>query len=428
MPEIVILGAGIAGISAAYHAETLFGKKTVVYEASGRAGGLIDHFVVDGFRFDNAIHLSFAKDPYVRSIFDRTPYIVHTPKPYNYENGLWLKHPVQNNLYPLNPNDKVEAIQSFLNRPRFEDVTRYDQWLLTQFGEYIAERYPIRYTKKYWTVDAERLSTDWIGNRLYQPGLEEILFGAFSEDTPVTYYAQEMRYPERGGYRSFVEPMLERSDIRTGKRAVRIHPVHRYVEFESGEQTHYDELISTIPLPALIPMIQDAPRDIIELASTLWATSVALVSVGFHKPKVLDHLWFYIYDEPILASRVYSPSLKSPDNAPAGCSSLQFEYYFSRYKPLPMSGDLLVEHTIDSLEKMRLAARDEIVTSDFRVLPYGNVVFDHGMTERRNRITEYLRGIGITPAGRFGEWDYFWSDQSLLSGRKAVESLMEKQK
>ena len=63
MAELMILGGGVAGISAAYHAQQL-GKKAVIYEARPRWGGLADNFSIDGFRFDHAVHFAFTDDPY----------------------------------------------------------------------------------------------------------------------------------------------------------------------------------------------------------------------------------------------------------------------------------------------------------------------------------------------------------------------------
>jgi protoporphyrinogen oxidase len=54
-------------------------------------------------------------------------------------------------------------------------------------------------------------------------------------------------------------------------------------------------------------------------------------------------------------------------------------------------------------------------------LPYGNVVFDLGMEARRDRVRAWLESQGIQVAGRFGEWDYLWSNQSLMSGLRAAE-------
>lgn len=419
MAEVLVIGAGVAGLSAAVHARRA-GLEPVVFEAKEHWGGLLGHFHLDGFRFDKAVHFAFSNNDHYRAVLELTDYITHRPEPYNHEQGRWLKHPVQNNLYPLPAEEKVKAIKSFLDRPERGENSHYGQWLVEQFGRVIAERYPGRYTRKYWTVSAEQLSTDWIGNRLYRPSLEEVLFGAMTDETPLTYYLPEMLYPRRGGYSAFLEPLLEGLDIRTGQEVVYINPLKKYVECHDGSREYYRHLVSSMPLPELVKMIEGVPGALVKAAETLWATSIALVSLGFNTPEVAgEHLWFYIYDEDILPARAHAPYRKSPANVPDGCSSLQFETYYSRHKPLPCSGDDLIEHVIESAEKMQLASRQDLVVSDFRTLPYGNVVYDRGMVERRDYVLDYVQGLGILPVGRFGEWGYLWADQSYLSGKKA---------
>ncbi len=421
MAEILVLGAGPAGISAAYHAGKA-GKETVLLEARERYGGLCDHFHKGGFRFDHAVHFAFSKNEAYSALLEKTDLITHRPEPYNYEQGRWLKHPVQNNLYPLPAEEKVEAIKSFIERPAREEGSDYRSWLYEQFGQVIADRYPARYTLKYWTVPPENLSTDWIGNRLYRPALEEVLFGALTGDTPLTYYLPELYYPRRGGFRAIFEPLVEDLDLRTGKEVVRIDTQRQVVECRDGSKEHYEHLVSSLPLPEIAKMIDNAPAPVLEAAGGLWATAIALVSIGLKVPQAGDHLWFYIYDQEILPARGHAPYRKSPDNVPEGCSSLQFETYFSRHKPLPMAEETLLEHVMRAAEKMGLFKTSDLAVIDCRILPYANVVFEKGMQAKRRIVLEFLKEKGILSVGRFGEWDYLWTDQCYLSGKK-VENL-----
>jgi protoporphyrinogen oxidase len=420
--EMVILGAGIAGISAAYHANQI-GINSVAYEATERAGGLLDNFTVDGFRFDNAVHLSFATEPEVRAIFDRTPYKVHLPESWCWDNSVWLKHPVQNNMFPLSVHERIELVKGLIERPNI-DVQNYYDWLIYQYGEPIAKRWAIPYTLKYWTLPADKLGTDWIGSRVRRADVSEILHGAFTSDTLNHYYAKEMRYPKHGGYRAFIEPMIAKVDIKYNHRASYISLRNKIVRFENGEKVNFDKLINTLPLPFLITLIEDVPNEIREIASTLFATSIDLISVGFRKPKVQPHLWFYIYDEDIVAARAYSPSIKSPDNVPPGCSSLQFEIYSSPHKPQVMSPEELKVNILSGLKKLKIIEHEhEVIFMHHKRLPYGNVVFDLGMEQRRDHVLNWLNGEGIISAGRFGEWAYHWSNQSLMSGMRAAQQL-----
>ena len=418
--DTVILGAGVAGLGAAMRAREI-GRTAVIFEARHAAGGLLDNFSIDGFRFDHAVHLSFANEEKVRQIFDQVPYYTHPAESFCFDQDRWLKHPIQNNLEPLSAEDKVALIKSFLSRPETLDGNDYESWLRHQYGDGIAQRYPIRYTAKYWATPAKNLSTSWIGNRMRRAELDEILFGAFSSETPNTYYTKEMRYPKTGGYKAFIQPLIDAADIRLEHKVSGIDTIQKIVTFENGAQVAYQNLVSTLPLPVMTKLIDVVPQGVQEAAAALKATSIDLISVAFNKPLVRD-LWFYIYDEDIFASRAYSPSVKSPENAPAGCSSLQFEIY-SRGEQSRFDPEALKKNTLDALKKMKIADEGDIVFMNHRFLQFGNVIFDQGMEQNRKNVLDWLEKSGIISCGRFGEWDYLWSNQSMLSGYNAVNSL-----
>jgi protoporphyrinogen oxidase len=420
--QAIVLGAGISGISAAYHLQKL-GGQAVVYEAASRPGGLLDHFTIDGFRFDNAIHLSFATEPEVREVFDRTAYFAHPATSWCWDDDIWLKHPVQNNMAALDAQKKVELIAGLVERPDIK-VRHYKDWLLYQYGEPIANRWQLPYTEKYWTVGAEELGLKWIGNRVRRADIREVLHGAFTTETPSYYYAAEMRYPKQGGYRSFIEPMLAEVDVRCGFEVKGVRVADRRVYFANGETASWESLISTMPLPRLIELMDDVPEPVRVAAASLFATSLDLISVGFRRADIQPHLWFYIYDKDILAARAYSPSIKSPDNVPTGCSSLQFEIYSSPRKPQTATPEQMKENTKAALKTMGvLQDEEDIVFMHHKRLPWGNVVFDLGMEERRAIVTDWVEQTGIVLAGRFGQWEYQWSNQAFMSGMGAAQRI-----
>ena len=421
MTDLLILGGGIAGLSAAWTAREL-GLSALVLEARDSPGGILDSFSVDGFRFDNAVHLSFATEPEVRAVFDRTPYREHEAVSLCWDSGFWLRHPVQNNLYPLPAAEKVALIEGLVQQPPGE-IRNYRDWLVQQYGGPIAARWPLIYTEKYWTVPAEQLGTAWIGPRMRRADLGEVLLGAMAERAPNTYYVSRMRYPERGGYRAFIEPLIEAATTRINARVVSIDQGRREVTLADEQTLSYRSLVSTLPLPDLVAMMRDVPSTVRADAETLFATRVDLISVALRRPEVSPSLWFYIYDRDILAARVYSPGWKSADNVPAGCSSLQWEIYSSVRRPLEVSVAEMTENCLAAMERMGLASRSDVIFTHHKHLPFGNVVFDLGMEERRDRVRAWVEAQGIGVAGRFGEWDYLWSNQAFMSGRAAVARL-----
>lgn len=413
----IILGAGISGLGAAYSLRQK-GETPLVLEKNETYGGLCGCFTIDGFTFDRFVHLSFAKDERVLNIFNTSAkrIITHIPNPYNIYNRKWIKHPAQNNLYPLSAEEKSLIIKDFLSRPNnveTDKIDNYEQWLRIQFGNYFAEHFPMKYTKKYWMCEAKELETRWVGQRIYQPSVEEVIKGSQTADTPVTYYAKEMRYPASGGYRQFFSLLAEGTDIRYGKEVTNIDTTKKTVKTSDNTTYHFTRLISTLPLNLYPSLMPGMPEDIKTAARMLKATSGYHVSIALKTKDIPPYLWWYIYDEDILAARVYSPSLKSPNNAPEGCSSLQMEVYCAENA---FTEQELKERTVGKLIEIGIIKEEDILFTHIGFEAYANVIFDKNIYVCREKVRKYLISQGIEPIGRFGEWGYLWSDQSLLSG------------
>ena len=417
MSRTVILGSGIAGISAGYHLEKK-GEKVVIYEKDNDWGGLCGNFTIDGFRFDKFVHFTFTDDEYIKGIFEKSsPLYEHLAVSSNYYKGYWLKHPAQNNLAPLSVNEKVKIINDFVNRPQkeVEEIKDYSEWLRVQYGNYFAENFPFRYTRKYWGLEANELETKWVGSRMHSPDLKQVLKGAFEQQDENFYYTKFMRYPKKNGFRSILDDCRKGLDIKFNKEAVKINPKTKTVTFKDGTEESYKRLISSLPLPEIVDMIDGCPEDVKKAGHSLHNTCGYMVSLGFKRPDVAKYLWFYIYDEDILSARVYSPSMKSPDNVPEGCSSLQAEIFFDCKAEIPSKEEVL-ENTIEKLVGMGFFSEDEIVVKDIRFEKYANVTFDKDIYKNRGVVLDYLKEVGIESIGRFGKWDYLWTFQAFQSG------------
>ena len=436
LKRTLILGSGISGLSAGFHMKQkctsdLSVVPIVIFEKDSDWGGLCSNFTIDGFRFDRFVHFTFAKEEYVHNIFSSSsPLYEHPAISNNYYKGYWLKHPAQNNLYPLPAEEKIKIIEDFKNRPQKEifEIEDYATWLECQYGKYFAHNFPFAYTRKYWGKEAKELETKWVGERMHSPSLEEVLKGASEPHNDKNfYYTSVMRYPKKGGFRSILNTVREGLDIRFNKEAVKIDIQNKTILFKDGTSETYSNLISSLPLPEIIKMINNAPapKEVVEASESLKYTSGYMVSLGFKRPDVAKDLWFYIYDEDILASRVYSPSLKSSDNVPEGCSSLQAEIFFANDVIIP-SKEVVLENTIEKLSQIYSFDKNEIAVKDIRFEKYANIIFDHGIYKNRQVVLDYLSTIGIKSIGRFGKWEYFWTNQAFLDGKKSVEEFVGK--
>ena len=191
------------------------------------------------------------------------------------------------------------------------------------------------------------------------------------------------------------------------------------VYFSDGTSEKYERLISSIPLPEIVEMIEMCPTEVLMAAKELHYTCGYQVSLGFKRSDIAKHLWFYIYDEDIPPARVYSPNLKSPDNVPEGCSSLQAEVFFDNHTQLP-SADVILKKTIEKLKKICCFTDDDIIVNDIRFEPYANVTFVDGIYKNRQIVLDYLKQKGIETIGRFGKWEYFWTFQAFADGMGVV--------
>ena len=164
--------------------------------------------------------------------------------------------------------------------------------------------------------------------------------------------------------------------------------------------------------------MHDIPEDVKIAISKLKCTSGYHVSIALKTKNIPPYLWWYIYDEDILAARVYSPSLKSPMNAPDGCSSLQMEVYC---KEGEYTEKQLLNGTVGKLIELGIIKQEDVLFTHVSFEKYANVIFSQNIYDSREIVRSYLKSVGIEPFGRFGEWGYLWSNQSLLSGMNAIK-------
>lgn len=425
---ITILGAGLAGLACAYRLRQNK-KEFIIYEKETTYGGLCQKIQIGEFFFDRFVHLSFTQDEEIQKMFSDSAesIILHQPKAFNYYHQKWLAHPAQNNLYPLDKKEQKIILDGFKNRDFTLDPKNYQEWLNSTYGEAFAERFPNSYTRKYWTVSPELLETKWVGTRVLQSDLSEIEEG-ISRNTPSTkFYTKEMKYPEKGAYQAFIDQWAEKEHIRFNHDLVKLDIHEKKLYYKNGTITPYSTIVSTLPLPYMISIMTNVPQNVITASKKLKATKGYTVSIGLQGQIKTPSLWFYVYDEDILFARVYSPSIKSPNNAPEGCSSLQAEIYYSDFKKLNISEELLAEHTIDKLVHMNIIDKSQVLFAKINQFDYANVIFTHHIYDSRKIVRDYLLSQNIYTAGRFGEWGYLWSDQAVRSGLNIAEYLSLKE-
>jgi protoporphyrinogen oxidase len=428
MPHVVILGTGMAGFGAAYRllAE---GITPVMYDKNQYHGGHTASFRSgNGFLFDIGPHISFTKDERIQELFaDSVGHQYETIQITlnNYWRGYWPLHPVQLHLHGLPEDTIIKIISDFaaVRDGQEEPVRNYAEWLLASFGRTFAELFPMQYTRKYHLTNAENMSTDWLGPRIYRPSLEEVLRGALSPTAPQKHYITHFRYPKEGGFVSYLKKFVPLGNLQLGHELVSINPRNRELRFANGLIVSYDALISSVPLPDLVRMISGTPQDILHAADQLACSSCVLVNLGVDREDLSAAHITYFYDEDICFTRLGFPHMLSATNVPPGTGSIQAEVYFSsKYKPLSRSPEDLIQPVIKDLGRCGILREDDrVLFTGAMLVPYANVIFDLDRAPAVRAVHGYLDDLNIAYCGRYGDWGYMWTDESFKSGEKAAE-------
>jgi protoporphyrinogen oxidase len=189
----------------------------------------------------------------------------------------------------------------------------------------------------------------------------------------------------------------------------------------------YDALVSSVPLPDLIRMIEGIPQEVLDASKRLACSTCVLVNVGLNRSDLSKAHITYFYDEDICFTRLSFPHMLSASNVPAGMGSIQAEVYFSdKYKPMTGSPDDLIKPVIADLRRCGLLKESDcILFSSAMVLKYANIIFDLDRTAALKTVHGYLDEIGVTYCGRYGDWGYLWTDESFKSGESAAQKVLD---
>lgn len=428
MANIVVLGSGMGACGAAnrLHAE---GITPVMYDKNSYYGGHTASFRHEnGFVFDVGPHVSYTKDPRIQELFAESveqQYETIQIKLNNYWHGHWPLHPVQIHLYGLPEDVIIKVIKDFVEESYAPErpVNNYADWLYASFGKTFSESFPMQYTRKFHTTEAENMSLDWLGPRIYRPSLEQVLQGALSAAAPQIHYVTHFRYPSEGGFMRYLNKFVPMGNLKLNHALISIDPRERELKFANGVVGRYDSLVSSVPLTDLIPMIKGAPAEVVAAASRLACSKCVLVNLAVDRADISEAHMTYFYDQDICFSRLGFPHMLSSRNAPPGCGSIQAEVYFSdKYKPLTGAPEDWIEPVIRDLRRCGLLREDDkILSRQAMLLRFANVIFDLDRAEALKTVHGYLDELGIAYCGRYGEWGYQWTDESFKSGEQAAE-------
>jgi len=420
----VILGAGLAGLSAAYHGD----RSWPILEATGRPGGECATDRVEGFAFDRAGHLLHLQTSEARQLAESV-------LPAGFQavardarvriSGRDLRYPFQSNLFGLDPGLKARALMDYLSavtRPG-KPPGNFLEWARQSFGETMVRLFFEPYNRKLWTVDPAELTLAWMRGYVPKPDLARVLNGAFAEIPAGGGYNASFLYPRRGGISGLVQALADRVQPIRLNTAVRRVDVRRRRVLTSQGTVAWERIISTLPLPSLVAMLADAPPRVLAAGKRLRSNSVLVVNLGVKRAGLHPAHWLYFPEKEFIFYRVGFPS-NYGQVAPPGCSALYAEVALPQGQGWSRRGQIAARVRRDLLAAGILRPDDQVLVEHCQYIRHAYVIFDRDYAAARETIMAYLHKAGIESVGRWGGWEYSAMEDALLAGKAAAERIL----
>lgn len=416
--KVAILGGGVTGVTLA----TLLDKKGVdwtLFEAAKRPGGLCGSELIDGFTCDvSGGHIIFSKSKEVMDFFFEALRDVGTHeskrKTFIWYHDRYVQYPFENGLADLPKDDNFQClagyvdahVQKKLGAPEPEN---FRDWCLWRFGRGICEKFMFPYNEKIWKVDLAELSTRWVRGRVPDAPVDDVLRSSIGIRTEGYVHQAKFWYPRRGGFEMIVTEQAKRlspARLKVGTPVVRLAR-QGAAYLVNGER--FDKVISTIPLQELVKVLDGIPTEIRASFDRLGYTSLVSFFAAIDEPARNDHSWIYFpHPENGPFNRVTHLSNYSPENAPPGKSSIMAEI---TYHGDIDAGPAFQAMIADKLAAAGLYDRKKLLWTRVWKNKYAYILYRHDLEENLELVKTWLAKAGIDILGRFGNYDYFNSDQ-----------------
>lgn len=404
---IAILGAGITGLSIAYHLKR---KKRdfIIIEREKKPGGLCRNVDVDGYIFNYTGHFLHCRTSYVLDLAQKLIPDIKTIKrnAYIYLNERIIPYPIQSNTRYLPPAHRIKSSIGNLLRQK-KTPFNLEDWFIYNFGRGLYDIFFLPYNEKLWKYSLKEIVPDFLTR--YVP-----------KDSDKTSkekigYNAEFLYPERG-IGDLVSAFSEDIDIFHGD----VKKVdENCIYFDAGE-IKYDNLISTIPLPEFLRMFSVDGKDIKSKSAELVWNSVLCINIGIKGGiSFRDFHWIYFPETKYPFYRIGSLSNVSAHLTPMGHSSIWVEISYRENKP----DDSIIDKVIKDLIEIGLFGKEVVDHVSKLNIPYAYPIYNKNREHVLEEIMHFLGDYDIILAGRFGKWEYSYMEESILEGRRIAEEL-----
>ncbi|MDC3065296.1 FAD-dependent oxidoreductase [Acidimicrobiaceae bacterium] len=446
MYDLVIIGAGPAGLTAAYELSDTE-KKVIVLEKKPQVGGLAETKVFGSYRYDIGPHRFFTKNKEVYQLFlemlGNDAVAVNRKTRILFKNS-YFDYPLTplNALFGLGLGESIvigfsyifARVKSYL---KISKINNFEDWVVDRFGKKLFNNFFKNYTEKVWGIDCKDIGSDWAAQRIKGLSLSTaIKFALFpnSKKRPKTL-VDKFYYPRLGAgmlWEKFEEHITNKGiDVTKNKKvtAVKRSGDNFMITYEDSERNkttiESKNVFFSNPLLEFIEIYDsEVPQTVIDSAKALNYRNHISVHITIDK-KLFDDNWIYIHSPNLDMARIADFTNFSDDMSEAGTYPLTLEYFCFE------DDDIWNKQNKDiidfALNELRNIFDDEFNVIHSEVSRNANAypVIKTGYQEHIDVIKDWLSGLpNITAIGRSGMFKYNNQDHAMATGLYAARTLM----
>jgi protoporphyrinogen oxidase len=441
---VVIIGAGPAGLTAA-HELVLEGIRPTLLEKSGQAGGLARTEVYKGYGFDMGGHRFFTKIEKINQLWREMlgqDFVKVRRISRIYYRGRFFKYPlsIANALFNLGIIESAMILASYLNT-RIRPLARednFEEWVSNRFGHRLYNTFFKTYTEKVWGIPCREIRSDWAAQRIKGLSLMVAVVNALIHNQKAKTLIEEFFYPVKGPgmmWDRFVKAIENKGGvIRFHSEANGIRHDNNHLKsityLNHGEEIErpLDHLISSMPLPRLISILQPAPpKEVMRAAQSLSFRSFIIVGLIIDKPALFPDQWIYIHNPDVKVGRIQNFKNWSAAMVPEeGKTSVGMEYFCTENDRLwTISDSALTDLAARELSELGLASESHVVDAVVFRQPKAYPVYDYDYDLNLGIIKQYLTSFdNLQSIGRNGMHRYNNMDHSMETGRLAARNIL----
>lgn len=411
----IILGAGLSGLCSAYSLKRNF----IIFEKENKAGGLTSTQKIKNFYFDHTGHWLHLNNDLTKNFVKKLGlnYFSVERKSKILLFNRYIDYPFQFNLNSL-PKDLVyrALIDLYQRESGNLKENNFRNFCYKNFGKTISDLFLFPYNKKLWGEYANNITTEWCKNFFPKPNVEKIIEGAIKKNK-FGGYNKKFIYPKTGGIQTLSDLIVKS----VGHKKINLNSKVQSIDIKNkkikinNKIYEYKNLISSIPLPELLKLSLNLPKDISSLKNKFKCTELMYLNYGV-KNKVMKNIhWLYLPDKSLPFYRIGCSSNAAPTLAPKNKSSIYLEV--SNWHKKKMTHNEIKLASRKFLKDMKIInSISEIEVEQLNRVKYGYVIFDKNYKKIKSKTLNFLQKNNIFPVGRYGLWKYSSMEDSMLDG------------